>query len=667
MGFSRRPSGPRHAHPRGRVFLPKVFAGTVQRRGGAFRGGPLRKRARRSTFRPLREISNFCGLGVLGGEGFRVESLKQKAKEFPDAPGVYLFRSAEGRVLYVGKALSLRKRVLSYFTGRDRGFKTQALLSRATDLEAIRTPDEGSALLLESNLIKRHHPRYNVLMRDDKSYPYLKLTVQERFPRVLVSRRPKNDGARYYGPYPNLRVREIVKTVHRYFHLRDCDLEIDGKAERACLSYEIQQCPAPCIGAVDEAAYRKLVRHVEWFLEGRHGPLSAHLKEAMERAAERQEYEEAARLRDLLASIRAMQERYAPVTPEDVDADVAALAEAPGRVHAAVLQVRQGRLIERVARVLDNEWDAPLEESLEALLVQHYAPGVSVPPLLMVSARLLKGRGEGRVRLPAGEVELRAPRCDWEEKLLDMAEQNALEGVKEDLQRTAVLEELKEALALRRLPRTLVCFDISTLQGSHTVGSAVVFRDGVPDKARYRKFRLREAAGPDDYAAHREVMGRYLDLLRREGEPPPDLLVVDGGKGQLSTVEPVVRAKLGREVGLAALAKREEEVFVPGREAPVDFSGCRKARYLLQRLRDESHRFAVGYHRLLRDRALVTSLLREVRGLGPTRLRALLRVFDSVEAVKRASLEDLLAVPGLPRDLAHRIHATYSSGGAPTP
>ncbi len=592
----------------------------------------------------------------------KMERLKKDCAAFPDSPGVYLFKNIQDAVLYVGKAVSIKKRTASYFNRNNQEVpKIRSLVAQAHHLEFILTSDENQAFLLESNLIKRYRPRYNVVLRDDKSYPYLKLTVAEAFPRVLISRRPASDGSRYYGPYPNLKLREIVKMIYRYFNIRDCDMEMDGKAERACLSYQIKQCPAPCVGLVSSKDYRPLVQRVQWFLEGKHSELMEYVKREMLKASERQEYEEAAKSRDLLASIEQMQKGYSVISTEKTDMDVIALAVGLGKVLASVLQVRQGKVVEHVKLTLENELDQPLEEVLPLFLRQYYVPGVFIPEEVVIPSEFepgpelekwAAGNPERAVRLAAAKGGVRA-------ELMKMAEQNVLSALKEDVQQTNLLTGLQELLGLKTIPRNIACFDISTLQGSFTVGSAVFFRDGVPEKSRYRKFKIKEVEGQDDYRSHQEMMRRYVRLLEREGNPVPDLFLIDGGKGQLSAVQAVLTGELEGSFGLAALAKREEEVFVPGRESAVDFKGHLKIRHLLQRVRDESHRFAVGYHRIIRDRQAVSSLLTRVKGIGPTRLRALLNRFDSVKAIQEAPLEELASVPGFSKELAHQLYQSF--------
>lgn len=588
-----------------------------------------------------------------------MEDLKKISLSLPDCPGVYLFKNSFDTVLYVGKALSLKKRVSSYFNiTAQRNLKIKTLISNVDHLDTIQTSDENQALLLECNLIKKYRPRYNVVLRDDKSYPYLKLTVQEAFPRIFITRRPAQDGARYYGPYPNLKLREIIKMIYCYFNIRDCEIEIDGKAQRACLSYQIKQCPAPCIGVIKSDKYKKLVKNVEWFLEGKHERLIDHVKKEMLAASERMDYEEAAKNRDLISSLEQLQSGYAVISDERKDMDVIAFAEGLGKVLASVLRIRQGKVLDHVRFTLENELEEPLNKVFPEFIKQFYVPGVFIPEEIITSDELepelwiekwLSDNKNCKVIISAANNGLKR-------ELMEMAEKNVLSALKDDLQQTEVLKDIKGLLGLKTIPRGIACFDISTLQGTFTVGSAVFFKDGVPEKDRYRKFKIREISGQDDYRAHQEMMRRYLHLIEREGNSSPDLFLIDGGKGQLNAVEMIIKEVLKENYGLASLAKREEEVFIPRKSKPVDFRGHLKARYLLQRVRDESHRFAVGYHRIIRDRKAITSILKEVKGLGPSRLRSLFNHFESFKEIQAAEIQELASVQGFSRELATVLH-----------
>jgi excinuclease ABC subunit C len=604
-------------------------------------------------------------MSVHNGASF--EALKEQVSLFPDEPGVYLFKNSVGGVLYVGKANSLKRRVSSYFQSSGQAqVKVRTLVARTQSVEFILTDNEKQALLLESNLIKKYRPRYNIVLRDDKSYPYLRVTLKEPFPRVLMSRRPSDDGSVYFGPYPNLKVRELLKVVYRFFKIRDCDIYIDGKSPRACLSYQIKQCPAPCIGAIDRDHYRQLVEKVLWFLEGKHDELEEYVRNEMLRASEKLEFEEAANFRDLLTTIEKMTSGASMIVPEKMDLDVLALAAGLDKIFVSIVQVRQGRVTDHLKMTLENEMDHSVEDALGAFLFQYYQPGVQIPREILVGKGLAIDdetmRWMKEVHGPG--IRFVQPSDDWHENLMSMAEKNVMTVVKDDVNKTNLLKELGNLLGLTKIPREIACFDISTLQGSFTVGSAVLFKDGIPEKSRYRKFKIKEVEGQDDYRSHQEMMARYLRLLEREGNLFPDLFLIDGGKGQLQAVKIVLDHELGEGYGLASLAKREEEVFLPGQGSPVDFSKNLKARHLLQRVRDESHRFAVGYHRDLRDRNLLVSVLQKVKGIGPTRVRSLLGQFGSIQGIQKAAVDELATVPGLTRELSQKLFDFLHSQGS---
>jgi excinuclease ABC subunit C len=382
-------------------------------------------------------------------------------------------------------------------------------------------------------------------------------------------------------------------------------------------------------------------------------------------ASERLEFEEAAKCRDLLASIEQMQSSYAMIIPEKTDIDVAAFAFGLGKVLVSVVQVRQGKVLDHIKLILENELDLPLEEVLPTFLQQYYVPGVFVPNEVLIAKDWLhddeKIIQDVLSKNKGSEVFVRRADKSWRLDLMNVAEKNVMSALKEDIQQTNLLIELKNLLSLNSLPRNIACFDISTLQGTFTVGSAVFFRDGAPEKNRYRKFKIKEVVGQDDFRSHQEMMRRYIKLLEKEGNPVPDLLLIDGGKGQLNAVKAVLDQELSGNYGLASLAKREEEVFVPNQGEPIDFRGHLKVRHLLQRLRDEAHRFAVGYHRIIRDRQAVTSLLTDVKGIGPSRLRALMNRFESVKDIQEAPLEELVSIPGFSKELAYNLYQTFHS------
>jgi excinuclease ABC subunit C len=606
-------------------------------------------------------------------------SLAEKAKHFPDKPGVYLFRGARGEVLYVGKAVSLRSRVRSYFTGAQNG-KTQALLGRAADVECIVTGSEVEALILESNLIKEHRPRYNVLLKDDKSYPYLKVTVQETYPRVFLTRTQPRDGARYFGPYPSAgAVHETLRLLKKLFPLRTCR-QVRFANGRPCLNFHIGRCLGPCRGTVDPERYRALVQEVLLFLEGRHTDLVRDLTRKMEAAAANLEFERAAELRDQLRAVEQVLAKQHIVSTRREDLDVVALARDGNRGRTVVLEIREGKLIGQHSLALQGIADRTEAEVLTAFLKQYYREVGFIPPEVLLPvplgdeqeliARWLSLRRGARVRL-------HVPRRGRKRELVGMAEQNAalvraqMEGERDT---EAALAELAALLGLETPPARLEAFDISNIQGAQTVGAMVVFEHGRPAPDEYRRFRVRSSQMPDDYAAIREVVGRRFARAREEGEliatgqlssrearfvRLPDLVLIDGGKGQLSAALEAMREAGCDDIPVFGLAKEEEQLFAPGRPDPLPVPRDAQALYLLRHLRDEAHRFAVDYHRRTRSRESLRSLLDEIEGIGLTRRRALQRAFPSLEALKAATVEELAAVPSMNRKAARAVYVYF--------
>jgi len=609
----------------------------------------------------------------------------EKAKHFPDKPGVYLFRGARGEVLYVGKAVSLKNRVRSYFTGA-RSDKVQALVGKTRDVECLVTGSEIEALILESNLIKEHRPRYNVVLKDDKSYPYLKVTVQEDYPRTFLTRTQPRDGARYFGPYPGAAaVHETVRLLRKLFPLRSCR-PTRFRQQRPCLNHHIGRCLGPCSGTVDPERYRAMVQEVLLFLEGRHAELVRGLTRKMAAAAANLEFERAAELRDQLRAVEQVLARQSIVSPGREDRDVVALARDGNRGRAVVLEIRDGKLLGRHILDLQGIAERSDAEVLAAFLKQYYREAGFIPPEVLLPAPLGEEQGviaewlglrrQARVRLPV-------PRRGRKLELVRLAEQNAAEArVQMEFERDAgeALAELAAVLGLERAPARLEGYDISNIQGAHTVGVMVVFEDSRPAPAEYRQFRVRETAGaPNDFAAMREVVARRFTRAREEGElidtgrlssrdarfyRLPDLVLIDGGKGQLSAALEALRETGFQAVPVFALAKEEEKVYAPGRSAPVPVPPDSQALFLLQHLRDEAHRFAVGTHRRTRSRESLRSLLEEIDGIGPARRRALQKAFPSLDALKGATPAELAAVPSMNRKAAQAVYDYFHDAPA---
>ncbi|OAT80214.1 excinuclease ABC subunit UvrC [Desulfotomaculum copahuensis] len=653
---------------------------------------------------------------------------EEKLQHLPDRPGVYIFHDAGGEIIYVGKAVSLKNRVRSYFqSGARQSVKVRSLMNRAADFEYIVTDNEVEALILESNLIKEHRPRYNIYLKDDKSYPYLKVTLAEDFPRIFITRRVVRDGSRYFGPYTMVgAVHETLKLLRQLFPFRTCKQKLAAPGEperdagagkngapaeglvragsagavsavpqskpvggrtggsgvrRACLNHHIGRCPAPCAGMITRDEYRGLIREICLFLEGRHEDLLKSLKKQMEEAADQLAFERAARLRDQIRAVERVLESQKIVSSGAGDRDVVALARDGGESSLMVFFVRGGKLLGREHFLLSGTEGMERGEVVAAFVKQYYHRADFVPPEIVLSEmeaeelpaveQWLSGRRGGRVHI-------NVPQRGEKKKLVEMAGKNALLALQEaQLNRLAGARaeqapaELARALGLDNVPERMECYDISNTQGSESVGSMVVFEAGRPARDQYRRFKIRTVKGPDDYASLQEVLRRRFSRAREERElintgqlsskeakfhRLPGLVIIDGGKGQLSAARAVMRELGFDHIPAFGLAKEEELLFAEDRSEPVRLPPESQALHLVQRLRDEAHRFAVTYHRQLRTKRNLKSLLDEVAGVGPARRRALLRAYPSLEAMSRAALEELAAVPGMNRPAAEAVH-----------
>lgn len=598
--------------------------------------------------------------------------LEEKLKLLPAEPGVYLMKDACGRVIYVGKAASLRSRVRSYFqAARSLDPKTRRLVDEVADFEYIATPSEREALILEDTLIKRHKPRYNIRLKDDKRYPYLKLTA-EKYPRLALTRRIEEDvkaGARYFGPYTSsYAVREARRAIQKLFRIRTCSLEIGERParKRPCLDHDLGLCDAPCVGAIAEGDYRNLVEEAALFLGGQHEKLLPKLRREMEEASHKLEFERAARLRDRLQALEGLiSVRRAP-DPKRVDQDAIALAldERAGRCCVQIFFIRAGKLVGRERFALETAGSQDPTEIITAFIKQYYAEASFIPKEILLQheiaeAELIEAYLSERRGL---RVYLRVPKRGPKRQLVEMVARNARLALEEDLHQEHPVEGTEALLELQRLfklevpPKRIEGFDVSNIQGEDPVAAMVVFEAGLPRKAAYRRFKL-EGRGPDDFAMLAEAVRRRLEraLAGDEGFLPlPDLLLLDGGKGQLSAVLRVMR-ELDVKIPTLALAKEFEHLFVAGRSGPIVLPKDSSALKLLQRVRDEAHRFALSYHRLRRKKRALHSLLDEIPGIGPARKRALIEHFGSLKRLREATLKDLLEVPGLPRTLARRV------------
>ena len=616
------------------------------------------------------------------------ERVTEQLRRLAAGPGVYLFRDGGGDVLYVGKAKSLRARVRSYFqTGSsDTRPGIRQMVERIEDVETIVTGTEVEALHLEQNLVKRHRPPFNVRLRDDKSFPYIAVTVEDDFPRVMFTRERHRRGVVYFGPYANAKkVRETLDVLNRVFRYRPCEGPQPGRHSGIpCLDFHIERCHAPCVGYISKEEYRELIDQVLEFLAGDDRPIRRRLAEQMREAASEERFEDAARYRNRLRAIEGLAERQGVERKSIGTIDVLGIAVSEERAAVQVFPLRDGRMVDRYSFHLENAGGADLAEVLEGFCLEYYGGAPSVPPQILVP----RGVGDtGALEAFLSErrgshVEVRAPERGEKRRLQDLAQQNAVLALQSEAfvaeskrsRRLEALEELREALNLESLPIRIECFDISNIQGREIVGSMVVFEDGSPRKGHYRKFALRSLAGQDDFAAMHEVIGRRFARLQADPGSAewnesfvatPNLVVVDGGKGQLGAALQAMRELELPRVAVVSLAKRIEEVFVPGRSEPILLPAHSAGLQLLQRVRDEAHRFAVTFHRQRRDAAARESMFDQIEGVGPARRRALLRHFGSAERVLDASQDELESVPGVPAKTARHIYAQlHKAGGA---
>jgi excinuclease ABC subunit C len=615
----------------------------------------------------------------------RAERVAQQRRALPDSPGVYLFHDREDEVIYVGKARSIRKRVASHFSGGD-----SRMTSRVDRIECLVTATEAEALLAEQNFIKRHRPRFNIRLRDDKSYPYVCVSLDEDYPRVYFTREKHRPGRAYFGPFSSAkRVRETLDLLGKLFQFRTCEGPEPGRRSGSpCLDYYIKRCGAPCVGYVTQEEYRHNIDVIVDFLSGRYRQVEADEAAKMEAASAAQEFERAALHRDRLKAIRSLFERQRVAGGTVGTADLIGVAAEGADANAQVFQVRDGILAERQSFYLDNQAEREQAEVTEEFIGQYYAASPSMPRTIVVGPEMADRAGllaEALSERRGAKVEVRVAERGDKRRLREMAERNARLALDQDRlrrehhrqRRVESLAALREALGMEELPVRIEGFDISNLGGEHTVASMVVFEGGATKKAHYRRFRVRgedgeggrSNGGPDDFASMEEVLRRRLSRYFEQADLSPhdkdrdesfatlpSLVMIDGGKGQLASGLRALRPFTELGVTVISLAKRLEEVYVPGRSAPIELAADSEASKLLQRVRDEAHRFAIEHHRGRRDRAMTGSVLDELKGVGPVRKRALLQHFGSPERFVAATREELEAVPGVPGKVAREIH-----------
>ena len=616
-----------------------------------------------------------------------VDSLREQLAALPRNPGVYLFRDESDDVLYVGKAKSLRSRVRSYFNRGDGRLGIARMVGRISRIEVIVTSSEAEALHLEQNLVKRHRPPFNVRLRDDKSFPYIAVTVADEYPRVMFTRERHRRGTVYFGPYANAKkVRETLDVLNRVFQFRPCEGPKPGRHSGIpCLDFHIERCTAPCIGAISKEDYREQIGGVIDFLSGDTRSIVRSLEARMREAAAAERFEDATRYRNRLHAIESLAERQGADRREVGTIDVIGLAVEGDRAAVQLFPLRDGRLIDRYAFHLENVEGQDRATILEGFCLEYYTAAPSVPPQLIVPPDLTDTDALAGFlsELRGAAVEVRAPARGEKKRLAELAAENAQLALTHEataaeqkrLRRIAALESLRERLNLESLPVRVECFDISNLQGRDIVASMTVFVDAQPKKAHYRSFTVRGLDGQDDFASMAQVIARRFARLRDAGAADrydesfaavPNLVVIDGGKGQLVAALEAMQATAGLpRVAVIALAKREEEVFVPGRSQPILLDRHDPGLQLLQRIRDEAHRFAITHHRQKRDTRAFASIFDTLEGIGPSRRRAILRHFGSADRFLAASQEELEAVPGLPAKTARSVFSQLHRTGGP--
>jgi excinuclease ABC subunit C len=610
-----------------------------------------------------------CGTESTEGVEEGRQHFEAELRTLPARPGVYLFRDKEGNVIYVGKAASLKSRVRSYFgSPSNLPPKIQRLVSNIRDLEFVVTDSEQEALILECDLIKKYTPKYNASLKDNKTFPYLKIDINEDWPGVCITRRVQKDGARYFGPFASAgSVRKTLRLIKKIFPYRSCSKRIDGRDKRPCLDYHIHQCLGPCVGAANKEDYREVINQVVLFLQGKQELILRELDAKMKAAAQQLQFERAALLRDQIDAIEKVIEGQRIAVTLRGEKDIIGLAQNETLAYVELFSIRNDKLIGRDHFIMEGTQDDSPGQIMTSFVKQYYASASYIPSLILLqhpvdeptilSQWLAQQRG--------GKVELRVPQRGAKKKLVDTVAENAARGLElaqaKEMKTEVIssgLQELKSRLRLPRMPRRIECYDVSNIQGTLAVSSMVVLEKGWPKPAHYRRFRIKTVAGADDYAMIQETLRRrFRRGLTGEGAWGiiPDLVLIDGGRGQLNAALEVRQELKLDSIPMASLTKENEEVFIPGDPRPVRIAKDSPALHILQRARDEAHRFAVGYHRKLRSKEVIVSALDEIPGIGPERKKALLKKFGSVQAIKKASFEELSHTEGITSALAKRV------------
>ena len=600
------------------------------------------------------------------------KTIKDIIENIPKLPGIYIMKDSRSEILYIGKAKILRNRVRSYFqSSRTLHPRTRMFLDKVRDIKFLTTKTEAEALILESNFIKKHQPRYNVLLKDDKHYPYLRLTTQEMYPRLEVVRRVRKDGATYFGPYTMVKeVRETIRLIYKIFPLRQSKDKLDGSSlRRPCLNHQMGRCLAPCAGQVSSDEYKKVVENVEWFLKGKNTTLLKNLKAGMDLTSQEMRYEEAAIFRDKIQAVQTVLDKQKIISTSLQDQDVIGYCSEKDQAMAQVLIIRSGKMLSEKIFKLKSLNQMEEDETLSSFLKQYYAEEVVLPTEILLPHPVEDSDliAEWLSEKKGTRVKMEVPVIGKKRDLIRMAEENArfamrMERDKGDVG-TRSLEELQTALGLKHFPEVIEGFDLSNISGSHAVGSMVVFENALAEKSKYRRYKISTVKGIDDYAMLREVMTRRYRRLLDEGSPLPNLVLIDGGKGHLNSGREVFEAlELLDRVDLACIAKGKfrnnletDEVYLLQKKDPVLFSENSPSRFLMQRIRDEAHRFAISYHRRLRNKEALSSPLESIAGIGKKRRLLLLKQFGSLENIRNATVEELTALPGITRSLAEKL------------
>ena len=600
----------------------------------------------------------------------KLEDLKAGVKNYPESPGVYLMKDRQNNIIYVGKASSLRNRVGSYFTSfQSQGKKTQQLLEHIDEIEYFVTNTEEEALVLELNFIKQYRPHYNIALKDDKSFPYIKIDVNSQWPRVSITRRPETDGARYFGPYGSgVSIRRTIKIIKKIFPFRSCRDVIDGKKVRPCLEYDMGRCLGPCCGRVTREEYRSVIEKLVLFLEGRHNAVIKELEREMKQAAAREAFEKAALVRDQIANLNKVLTYQEMATRVKGDRDAIAFYRDEKDTFVQVFFVRSGKITGREGYFLAHTRYETDSQVMTSFVKQFYSSAMVIPPVILLQYPIedrdvIKNWLKEKAR---HAVTVTVPAQGPKRELVDMVAKNARQGlesirfklIRDDADQSGALEELKTQLNLKNVPARIEGYDISNLSGKMAVGSMVVFENGKPSPSRYRRFRIKAVEGPDDYGMLREVINRRFkrgDSASGSDWVLPDLVLIDGGKGQLRAVLGVLPADIRDKVSFISLAKENEEIFTPFSNIPILLPKNSQVLQLLQRIRDEAHRFAVSYHRSIRSKKGIESLLDGIEGIGPRRKKVLMKHFGSLENIRKASVEQITQVNGITPVLAQRI------------